>query len=201
MKESNNNFDELKQLLRLKRHEIPPPGYFNNFSGDVIARIRAGEAGGPQSLLERLQEQSPWLAGWLRIFETKPGVIGGFATSLCLLLLIGVVMAERPDSAPPGDLVSSATAPESAAALAAVMPAAENSGIAISTNPVISLQPVATLFGQQQNPLFQAASFAPSGRSASTTPINSTRQRLVANAPITPGLVSKMRSKLTSHGA
>jgi len=91
-------------------------------------------------------------------------VIGGFATSLCLLLLIGVVMAERPDSAPPGDLVSSATAPESAVALAAVMPAAENSGIAISTNPVISLQPVATLFGQQQNPLFQAASFAPSGR-------------------------------------
>ena len=164
MNESNQNFNELKRLLKLKQHEVPPPGYFNNFSGEVVARIRAGEAGVSERLVDQLQLQVPWLMGLLRIFETKPGVIGGFATSLCLLLLIGVVMAERPDSAPPGDLVSSATAPESAVALAAVMPAADNSGIAISTNPVISLQPVATLFGQQQNPLFQAASFAPSGQ-------------------------------------
>ena len=164
MNESNQNFAELKRLLKLKQHEVPPPGYFNNFSGEVVARIRAGEAGGSERLVDQLQLQVPWLMSLLRIFETKPGVIGGFATSLCLLLLIGVVMAERPDSAPAGDLVSSATAPESAAALAAVMPAADNSGIAISTNPVISLQPVATLFGQQQNPLFQAASFAPSGQ-------------------------------------
>ena len=164
MNESNQNFNELKRLLKLKQHEVPPPGFFNNFSGEVVARIRAGEAGGSERLVDQLQLQVPWLMGWLRSFEAKPGGIGGFATSLCLLLLIGVVMAERPDSAPPGDLVSSATAPESAVALAAVMPAADNSGIAISTNPVISLQPVATLFGQQQNPLFQAASFAPSGQ-------------------------------------
>src|ERR1019366_7543043 len=39
-----------------------------------------------------------------------------------------------------------------------------------------------------------------SERSASTTPINKTRQRLVANPPMTPGLVSNMRSRLTSHG-
>ena len=164
MNENNNNFEDLKRLLKLKQHEVPPPGYFNNFSGEVVARIRSGEAGGSERLVDQLQLQVPWLMGLLRIFEAKPGVVGGFATSLCLLLLIGVVMAERPDSAPPGDLVSSATAPESAVALAAVMPAADNSGIAISTNPVISLQPVATLFGQQQNPLFQAASFAPSGQ-------------------------------------
>jgi hypothetical protein len=56
-------------------------------------------------------------------------------------------------------LASSVAAPESGPALAAVMPAGDNSGIAISSNTVISLQPVATLFGQQQNPLFQPAGF------------------------------------------
>ncbi len=158
MNESKPNFDELKRLLKLKRHEVPPPGYFNHFSGEVIARIRVGEAGGAMGLFDKLQDRAPWLLSLLRIFETKPGVIGGLATSLCLVLLIGVVMADR-DSAPMGDLASSIAAPESAPALAAVMPAADNSGIAISTNPVISLQPVATLFGQQQNPLFQPAGF------------------------------------------
>ena len=164
MNESNNNFDELKRLLKLKRHEIPPPGYFNSFSGEVISRIRAGEAGGSQNLAEQLRDAT-WLESLMRIFQAKPGVIGGMATSLCLLLLIGVVLADRPDQVPTGILASSEPAPESTPALAAVAPASDDtSGIGVSTNPVISLQPVATLFSQQQNPLFQAASFVPSGR-------------------------------------
>jgi hypothetical protein len=169
MNESNDNFDELKRLLKLTQHEVPPPGYFNNFSGEVISRIRSGEAGGSRSLVERLHVQAPWLVTLLRIFETKPGVMGAFATSLCLVLLIGVVLADRPDSAPANVLASSEPAPESAPTLAAVAPvvaaaAADNSGgIAVSTNPMVSLQPAATLFGQQ-NPLFQSASFTPGFR-------------------------------------
>ena len=166
MKQTNDNFEELKQLLKLKRHEIPPPGYFSNFSGDVIARIRAGESAGSESLLERIQGDSSWLTNLLRIFESKPGLIGALATSLCLLLLLGVVLADRPDSSPAdsGTQASSQSAPEAGPALASVVPVvAGDSGIAVSTNPVISLQPVATLFGQQQNPLFQAASFMTPG--------------------------------------
>lgn len=34
----------LRQLLRLKRHETPPPGYFREFSGGVMERIRSVEA-------------------------------------------------------------------------------------------------------------------------------------------------------------
>lgn len=164
MNESNNNFDELKRLLKLKQHEVPPPGYFNNFSGEVVARIRAGEVGGSPSLIELLRDTS-WRESLLRIFQAKPGVIGGVATSLCLLLLVGVVLADRSDETPTGILANAEPAPASASALAAVVPAsADNSGIAVNTNPVISLQPVATLFSQQQNPLFQSASFAPSGQ-------------------------------------
>ena len=164
MNESNENFDELKTLLKLKRHEIPPPGYFNHFSGDVVSRIRAGEAGGAQSFFERLNEQVPWLVDLLRIFETKPGAIGGFAVSLCLLLLVGVVLADRPDATPAEASALASAQPAQAATpampeLTTLAPADDNSGIAISGKPVNSLQPslqpVATLFGQSQNPLFQ----------------------------------------------
>jgi hypothetical protein len=171
MNESNNNFKELKQLLKLKRHEIPPPGYFNNFSGDVIARIRAGEASGAGSFFEQLNEGLPWLGSLLRLFETKPGMIGASATALCLLLVVSVVMADRPETAPAtGETGLMASAQNLSAASPATMPEpavlalADNTGITVSTNPVSSLQPVAGPFGQ--NPLFQSqpASFVPGGQ-------------------------------------
>jgi hypothetical protein len=171
MNESGQNFEELKKLLKLKRHEIPPPGYFNHFSDGVISRIRAGEARGDGSLADRLNDSAPWLVNFLRIFEAKPGVVGGFATSLCLLLLFGVVLAEHSENTPKnaiGETVAAATPSTSAVAAAgtSTMPdlagvsLASDGGIAISTNA--SLQPVASLFGQPAaNPFLQPAAFAP----------------------------------------
>jgi hypothetical protein len=174
MNESENNFKDLKNLLKLKRHEVPPPGFFNHFSDGVIARIRDGEDRAAGSLAERLNDIAPWLVNFLRIFEAKPGVIGGFATSLCLLLLFGVVLAERSETGPQNILTTASSQGESTAT-AASTPAlpvagslpdmasatAAEGGIAISTNA--SLQPVQSLFGQAagSTALFQAASFAP----------------------------------------
>jgi len=168
MNQSENNFQELKKLLKLKQHEIPPPGYFHTFSDQVVSRIRAGEGSGGQALTEKLHINAPWLVSLLQVFETRPGLVGAFATCLCFLLVLGVVVADRSDTTPKDILaVSPATAPEtSVASIAPPMMAAnagDESGIAVSTNPVISLQPAATLFGQQ-NPLFQSASFAPAVR-------------------------------------
>jgi hypothetical protein len=167
MNQSEHTFGNLKRLLKLKRHEVPPPGYFNTFSDSVISRIRAGEAGGAQSATERLHVTAPWLVNFLNIFETKPGLIGGFAVSLCLLLVLGVVFSERSDSATKNILatVQSAPAGDSLASVAAppMASVADSSGIIASTNPVTSLQPVATMFGQPNPALFQAASFAPAG--------------------------------------
>jgi hypothetical protein len=166
MNENENKFENVRRLLKLKRHEVPPPGYFNNFSDQVISRIRAGEAGNAGSLTERLNVQAPWLVNLLHLFEAKPGVIGAFATSLCLLLVVGVMVAERSD-APPEDLMAFLKSAPLAGnpLLSGVTPEvaqAESGGITVSTNPVISLQPVTTFFGQQnQNPLLvQQASFA-----------------------------------------
>lgn len=91
MSENENNFEALRHLLALKRHEIPPPGYFEDFSGHVIARIRAGEAA--QSL--------PWLFRFFQAFEVKPAYPVALASSLCVLLLFGIVSVEQnPELAP-----------------------------------------------------------------------------------------------------
>jgi hypothetical protein len=166
-----NEFHNLKQLLKLKQHEVPPPGYFNHFSSDVISRIRAGDARKAQGFMERIQDETPWLASFLGIFESKPGIIGGFATSLCLILLIGVVIADRPEpsSVQPAAMAMSVAGPGSAPGVgdlaAAVAPPEGNTGIAVGTNSSIaSFQPAASLFGQQQNLLFQPVGFARTGQ-------------------------------------
>jgi len=78
MSENENDFEALRRLLALKRHEIPPPGYFEDFSGRVIGRIRAGEG----------VRQLPWLLRLLQAFETKPAYPVAFASGLCTLLLL-----------------------------------------------------------------------------------------------------------------
>lgn len=94
MNESEPNFESLRQLLALKRHEVPPPGYFNNFSRQVIAGIRSGESS-RQS--DRAYGGMPWFLRLFQSIETKPVFAGGFATALCGLLLFGAVMAQRPE--------------------------------------------------------------------------------------------------------
>ncbi len=173
MNQTEQNFENLKTLLKLKQHEVPPPGYFNKFSDQVISRIRAGEAGGSQSLIERLQQDVPWLGNFLQIFETRPGLVGGLATSLCLLLVLSVIFSDHSDVAPKNLLAVSepaiASTPSSEVAsmndAPALTPASDSSGIVASTNPVTSLQPTATLFGQASaSPLFQPAGFMPAGQ-------------------------------------
>jgi hypothetical protein len=128
-------------------------GYFKGFSGQIIARIRAGEARGHSS-------EVPWLLKLLQAFEFKPAFAGAFASALCLLLVFGIVLADRPDSSIQPMLQSSEHLSGSFAAVTpAVLPqSVDSAGIIASTNPATSLQPVASLFGQQ-NPLAQQVSF------------------------------------------
>jgi hypothetical protein len=85
MSENENDFDALRRLLALKRHEIPPPGYFENFSDNVIARIRAGDTAA----------ELPWLLKFIQWFERRPAMPVTFASSMCLVLLYGIVSIQQ----------------------------------------------------------------------------------------------------------
>ena len=80
----------LQQLLRLKRHETPPPGYFNEFSDTVLDRIRA---------LESERAIPKWRRWFSRGSQSSNGPItesglwfvGGWNTAIGLSMLVAVV--------------------------------------------------------------------------------------------------------------
>ncbi|HXR46231.1 MAG TPA: hypothetical protein VN784_02220 [Candidatus Limnocylindrales bacterium] len=150
MNENQPNFESLRRLLALKRHETPPPGYFNNFSRQVITRICAGETGAEAGFSGRLFASMPWLLQWVQSLETKPVFAGGFATALCALLLFGAVIAQRPDSVAQAILQP---APQEVAPLVA------------SATPTTMVQPVNPMFIEDNstNPVSNFAS-APIGQ-------------------------------------
>ena len=90
MTPESENFEQLKKLLALKRHEVPPPGYFNNFSRDVISRIRAGDTAPTVvsvSWFQRLQQ----------ILSPRPAFAGAFGLAVCALLVGGILYTARMD--------------------------------------------------------------------------------------------------------
>jgi hypothetical protein len=89
MNPDSENFDSLQRLLALKRHEIPPPGYFDRFSRDVMARIKAGENGGAIGF------ELSWFQRLLSIFDVKPLFAGAFGTAVCAFLISGVISSEQ----------------------------------------------------------------------------------------------------------
>jgi hypothetical protein len=162
MNENENNFESLRRLLVLKRHETPPPGYFNYFSSQVLHRIRAGDTGASANWLEDFYGHAPWVEKLLQVFVVKPVFASAFAGALCLLLFLGIVYAERPDLTPQPLLQAANTAASFTAVSAPVslsQPADQTGGIVSSTSPVLSLQPVGSPFGQQ-NPLAQPVSLS-----------------------------------------
>ena len=89
MNPDSEQFEQLRKLLSLKRHEQPPPGYFHAFSGEVVARIKAGDQG----------ENGPaWLRKLWSLFETKPMLTGAFGAAVCALVISGVVYSEDTES-------------------------------------------------------------------------------------------------------
>jgi len=71
--------DSLARLLRLKRHEQPPPRYFNDFSSQVIARIERGEI------------RVSW---WERFgFDLRPAMAAAAGALACGLIIYGVATA------------------------------------------------------------------------------------------------------------
>jgi hypothetical protein len=160
MNENENSFESLRRLLAFKNRETPPPGYFDSFSSNVLGRIRAGESSAP----EGFSAGASWLVKVLQAFEFKPAFAGTFALGLCMVLVFGIVYAERPDAVSQSLLTQSAqiTAPTAMTGTPDFTQQAETSGLIATTNPVLNLDSVATLFNQP-NQLAQQVSFTVPG--------------------------------------
>ncbi|HAV63517.1 MAG TPA: hypothetical protein DCY13_14260 [Verrucomicrobiales bacterium] len=76
MKENPQEFESLRRLLVLKRHEVPPPGYFESFSAGVVGRIEA----------EDVRESGGLLRQVLALFRARPAISWSFCVASVLVL-------------------------------------------------------------------------------------------------------------------
>lgn len=77
MQDQPQDFEPLRQLLAFKRHEAPPPGYFQGFSRQVILRIESGTAA----------QADGWLARVLVLFQTRPAISWSFCMATGLVVI------------------------------------------------------------------------------------------------------------------
>lgn len=81
---SEEQFEQLKKLLALKRHEQPPPGYFDRLPRQIISAIEVEQS-----------RPEPWM---LRIWSTlqrKPAFAGVFGVAMCVLVIGGIIFANQ----------------------------------------------------------------------------------------------------------
>jgi hypothetical protein len=107
----SEEFQQVRRLLALKRHEQPPSGYFNGFSRQVILRIQSGEARQRVSWLERLQSEVPWLQRLWSALDAKPMLAGAFGVTVCGLLVGGLVYSYQVEPASGDPLVEAPADP------------------------------------------------------------------------------------------
>ncbi|MSU62594.1 MAG: hypothetical protein EXS31_09380 [Pedosphaera sp.] len=76
----SQDFQDLRQLLAAKRHEQPPPGYFDHFADRVISRLEADET----------CEASGWWNWLMQLLEAHPLVtsVAGVVMSAALLTTV-----------------------------------------------------------------------------------------------------------------
>jgi hypothetical protein len=153
MSTGTEDFEKLRKLLKLKRYEQPPPGYFNNFSNLVINRIERGERGFQEVTL-------PWVANIFRFFQSSPVFSGLFGAALCALVIYGVAGAHHPSRIEGEPLASAASVTVDSGASAVELSASARPER--STDPMIG----ASVF----NSPFAANNANPSARPVSFTP-------------------------------
>jgi hypothetical protein len=86
-----DNFEQVRRLVAIKRYEQPPPGYFNSFSREINARLKAGERGAEATFLGRLFANINWLQSFWASLESRPIVAGAVGVAACAFLLGGIV--------------------------------------------------------------------------------------------------------------
>ena len=109
MNPESENFEQLRRLLAIKKYEQPPPGYFKDFSQQVIMHIRAAGPEAEAVGTERLIWEAPWLQRFWAALEHNPILAGGFGVIVCALLVSGVIFSENMAGSPDASALSQGT--------------------------------------------------------------------------------------------
>jgi hypothetical protein len=99
MNPENQDFETLRKLLSVKRHEQPPPGYFNELPNKIWKRIEANEV--QPSFWERI----------LPAFALKPAVAYSFGLIICGTLIVTMGSVLKSPDAPNNTAIKAVTQP------------------------------------------------------------------------------------------
>jgi len=91
MNSGNDDFEQLRKLLKLKRYEQPPPGYFGHLSDRIMTRLERESGTRETGLLAGL----PWLARLRSVLAENPITSGIFA--VCGVLMVFLANSEYLD--------------------------------------------------------------------------------------------------------
>jgi hypothetical protein len=148
MNQSPDNFDALQKLLAVKRHESPPPGYFNRFAGRVMAQLEA--EGGMQS--------PSWWQRWWEALSSPPVLALSYGAVIVGLVMLGTGLLQSLEWEPdPGE---SWRAPDSLSVAAVATPLAEGP-ISPAIDPVGPASSFSPVLGNSAPPFL----FNPNGLS------------------------------------
>lgn len=84
MSDPESHHEDVRKLLRWKRNEQPPPGYFCSFSDKVLARIEAEES----------CEPSGWWSWLVGRFDARPALVCAYGVAISSLLLLGFRLSQ-----------------------------------------------------------------------------------------------------------
>jgi hypothetical protein len=152
MSSQPENFDRIQKLLSLKRHEVPPPRFFNEFAKGVIARLDTPEHEGPSTWWQRLGLD----------FDLKPAMVCAAGMTVSALLLFGILaslqltetpaVAFQPGTDPTREplVLTPPGAQLTVAGLNNLKPIARPEEIPPSTLPIVSASASASPFSQFQ---------------------------------------------------
>jgi hypothetical protein len=96
-----DDFEQLRRVLALKRHEQPPPGYFYSFSRQVIVRIQAGELGDPVADSFWSFSGGSFLQRIWATLDARPAFAGAFGVAVCGFFIVGALMSDATANPPP----------------------------------------------------------------------------------------------------
>jgi hypothetical protein len=143
-------FEGLRRLLVLKRYEQPPPGYFDRFPGEVIARIQEYENEASIGL------DVPWLRRLWNALEYRAVLPAAFGAAVCSVLVLGLVRSSGVHSWPVAIERLGGT-PYAPGSRLVGMPVAARTAFESSTAGVLPDQPAVGIFRdilRPPNPVF-----------------------------------------------